>query len=555
MTPRDPRRRMTPRNFRGGMKRVAIVLLAIGARTAAADPVAVKVTEVAGGVVYVTPGRAAGLVPGTSVRFRGRDFAVVEVTENTAALRADNGQLGVGDSGVANVKPGGAAAVKVLDKPHAADTFSGQWPEPIVPAQTQNPTPVALGSGRAPGRAHVTVIGHGFGVAARGGSAADLEGRVIASFDLMTDRPLAADLDVAGRVFSNGFDKQTRVPVFVRAAQFRYGDASDPRFALGRLRWAASSVGMLDGARASARFSNFEVAAFGGMVPDPLSGKPDTSASRFGGEFAYDNTTAPWQPRLAIAAYGSTWSGKLDERRLTAMASASHESVWIDGWAEAQSFASDNPWNAKAVELTGAGTTIEWRHHGAHAGADLNFLRPARSLRLAAVLPAEWLCTLAPKPGDVAETCAGSDFWTSATASAGFRNAAWSVDAIGTFGVSHGVNHGRDSSGYLRAERQFGWLRFEAGVSGGKASFASWTAGELGVRYVPTRRFDVAGSYRPELLDYAASTGPILLHSLVGDGHYALSTVLDLAVSAIATVGADRDALALLATVVWRPLP
>ena len=36
---------------------------------------------------------------------------------------------------------------------------------------------------------------------------------------------------------------------------------------------------------------------------------------------------------------------------------------------------------------------------------------------------------------------------------------------------------------------------------------------------------------------------------------YTVDTALDVAVSATGTTGADRDALALLATFAWRPLP
>ncbi len=47
----------------------------------------------------------------------------------------------------------------------------------------------------------------------------------------------------------------------------------------------------------------------------------------------------------------------------------------------------------------------------------------------------------------------------------------------------------------------------------------------------------------------------MLLHSLVLDGHYAVQPGLDLALSAIATTGSDRDAIAALTTLVWRPYP
>jgi hypothetical protein len=46
-----------------------------------------------------------------------------------------------------------------------------------------------------------------------------------------------------------------------------------------------------------------------------------------------------------------------------------------------------------------------------------------------------------------------------------------------------------------------------------------------------------------------------VLHSVIADARFVLSTALDVAVSATGTTGADRDALALLATFAWRPLP
>ncbi len=523
---------------------------------ASADPVTIKVTEIAGDVAYLAPGRAAGLVPGTKIMIAGRELVIAEVTENTAAVRLDaTTRLSVGDAGTANVTPGAAAATTKLPKPRPNEAFVGQWPDPVRPADTQSPKAVPLGSGRDPGRAHVTVIGTGFGAIDRSNTVASGEGRMIASFDLMSERPLAADVDVAGRLYSDGANKQSRTPLLVRAAQVRYGDARDPQFALGRLRYAASSVGMLDGARAAVHRGNLEVAAFGGVVPDPLSGKPDTAASRFGGEVIYDLAASAWQPRVAVTAHGSTWSGKLDERRLSVVASASHASASFDGWAEIENFASDNPWGASSVELTGIGASGEWRKHGRHLGVDLTFLRPERSLRLAAALPPEWLCTLQPGQGVTGTTCSGSDYWASATGSAGLRTSKFAVDAIGSVGESKGVYQGLDASGYVRGELFLGTARLEAGASGGYADFVQWMSGEIGVGYAPTHRVDGLIRYRPELMNYSASTGPIQLHSIVADGHYAMSPLLDLGLSVVGTTGASRDALAVLALIAWRPLP
>ncbi|HEU4732612.1 MAG TPA: hypothetical protein VFT22_32175, partial [Kofleriaceae bacterium] len=381
--------------------------------------------------------------------------------------------------------------------------------------------------------------------------------RAIAAFERSTDgldRPLAADLDVAARWFSAGFDRRTRTPVLVRAAALRYGAAADPALAIGRLRFVAAGVGLLDGGRASARLGRVALAAFGGLVPDPLSGKPDTAASRFGAEIGYDAADAPWQPRVALAVHGSTWKGQLDERRISLAGSAGHAPWWIDGWADVEAFAADNPWGARRVELTGAGASAQWRQGGSHAGVDLTFLRPERSLRLAAALPPEWLCTLVPRAPS-APTCASGDWWGSATASLGTATPRYAVDAGVTLGDSHGQYRGLDRSGYARGELRLGAARLSAGASGGQASFASWDALELGAGYAPTRALDVALGYRPELLDYAASTGAQLVHTVTADAHLTVSPALDLALSATATTGFDRDAVAVLGTFAWRPLP
>jgi hypothetical protein len=535
------------------MKRAAIAILLVSGRVAA-EPVAVKVIDAAGGAVYLSPGRAAGIVPGTKVRLRGVEAEVVEVTEKTAVVRIDSARLAIGDSGTAEVTPGAGSTVKRLDKPRPPEAFSGQWGEPVLPAAQQSPRMVSLGSVRASGATHVTVIGHGFGAVGGAHSAGDAEARAIAAFDVMTDRPFAADLDVAARWFSDGFDQRTHTPLLVRAAQLRYGDAHDPRFAVGRLGFAATSVGMLDGGRASARIGAVEIAAFGGLVPDPLSGKPDTGAARFGGELIYDGQGAPWQPRVAVAAYGSTWNGALDERRLSVAGSADRGALQLDGWADLEAFAADNPWRARSVELTGAGVTAQWRKHGTHAGVDVTFLRPERSLRLAALLPPEQLCTLAPASG-AGDGCAGGDWWGATTLSFGTRSARWAIDVAGTLDDAHGQHDGLGRSGYVRGELEAGVARLVAGVAGGSASFASWTAAELGVMYLPARELDVTLTYRPELLDYVASTGVQLLHSVTADARFAVSATLDLALSTLATTGADRDALVFLATFAWRPLP
>lgn len=478
---------------------------------ALAAPVSVKVVEVAADVAYLEPGRAAGIVPGATVHVGGRDLVVVEATATTAVVRRDAGPLAVGATGTVDVTAAQASASGgKLAAPRPLAAWTGQWADAVHPALTQTPPAVPLGAGGiAPGRDHLAVIGQAYGAATKTGVDGQIEARVITSFDVLHDRPLAADLDVAARAYATGGASGAQTPVLVRAAQLRYGGAAaDPMFALGRLRYAASGVGMLDGGRAAVRTGAFELAAFGGLVPDPISGKPDTSASRFGVEAAYDDLASAWQPRIALTAYGSTWAGAVDERRLALTASASHAALVVASWAEVQSFAAGNPFGASALEVTGAGASGEWRRDGVHLGVDLTYLTPERSLRLLAALPPEWLCTRVPQRGDVAsEACAGGDRWGALSGSAGVQRGAWTIDAVGSLGTTHGVVKSVDLSGYLRGERRFGARRIALAAASGRSSFVRWVSADVGIGTAPSRRTDVLLRYRPELLDYQAATG------------------------------------------------
>lgn len=538
------------------MKRLVIAIaIWLAARTAAADTLKVAIIDVAGGVAYLDKGSRDGVAPGTRVAFGAKVVVVVAVTATTAAAELGPLALAIGARGTAVVIPAARSAAPP-PRPRPLAAFRDQWPDPEPPARTQTPGRVALGVARRSGATSVTVIGHGVVTADRRRTDASAEARVIASFELMRERPFAADVDVAGRAYRDGANRLERVPLFVRAAQLRYGDAAAPRLALGRLRHAAASVGMLDGVRASARLGRLELTAFGGLVPDPISGKPTLGASRFGTEASFGDDAAAWRPRVAVTAYGSTWNGELDERRLTASAAIAGDALWVDAWAEAQAFPAGNPWGAGSIELTGAGATAAWRDHGRHVAADITFLRPERSLRLAAALPPAWLCTQQPRPGDGAnEPCAGGDSWASGSLTAGVGGAWWSVDAIAAIGRTRGVAVSHDASGFVVAEVRGGPQRVFAGFAVGQASFARWTAGQLGAGLAWRDRFNVALTYRPERLDLVAATEATVLHAGVLDLHYAIAPGLDLALSAAGTTGAGHDVLAILSTFVWRPWP
>ena len=559
-------------------RRTAALAIAIAvwigvAREARADRVTVKVVEVAGGLAYVQPGGKAGIRAGQVVKLGKVELEVLEVTADTAVVAVGKARIDVGDRGVVEGVTRGASAGDKLPPPRPPGTWTGQWPTAVLPATTQDPERVPLGKARPRGRLHARVLGLAMFTPSsrRGGGGEDedededelrlggdgeAQARLVVSYDLLPGR-IAGDLDVTARGFTGGFDARSRTPVWVRAAQLRYGSAADPRIALGRIPWAATGVGVLDGARASVRIGTLELAGFGGIVPDAASGRPDPSATRFGAEAIYDAPSAPWQPRLALTAYGSTWDGTLDERRATASASVARGGLVLDGWAEVQAFPAGNPWGAAAVELVGAGAGGEYRRRGVHAGLEVTLLRPERSLRLASLLPEDWLCARVPLAGDVAEDCAGGDLWTWATASAGVTRARLSLDVGGSVGTTHSIGRRVDASAYGRAEvrglPRHG--RVFAGGSYGRAGFLDFLGAELGFGASPVGDVDLTASYRPELLSYRASVANWWIHSVAVDARWAFDAELDLGAAAIGTFGPDRDALTLLATVAWRPLP
>jgi hypothetical protein len=528
---------------RGLLRFCAFAVLSSGvARSprASAEPVPVKVIDISGEQIYIEPGEEAGLRLDTRVTIGGATYVVAELNAKTAALRPERGQRGA-----VALDTAGTAEVTAKRAPRSADAFREQWPPAVPPARTEKPATIPLGGEAGGGASRVTVIGHAFGAAGRAGEAASAEARIVATFDGLGGRPLGIDLDLAGRAYSQGWNGDERIPIMVRTGQVRWSRL----VALGRLRHAATGLGMLDGGRVAVRAGKLELAAFGGLVPDPLSGEPDTDASRFGVELGFDDPLHDWQPRVAMTAYASTFDGELDERRLSVSGSAAHHRVWLDGWAEAQSFAADNPFGAASVELVGAGAGTSWRTREAHAGIGVTFLRPERSLRLAAALPPAWLCER-----DRTAMCVGGDRWIATTASAGLRRARWSLDAIVSLGQTTQLTDAEaatDVSGYLRGEVVAGeHVRIFGAPSAGRNAFSEWVAMELGAG-IASDRVDAMLSYRPELL----ADGPfdrVTLHGLTGELRVAASPVVDLALVTLATLGEDRTMLAGLVTMVWR---
>jgi len=510
---------------------------------AAADPMVLHVTEIAGDLAFVDAGADAGLAANQDVQIGQARYTVVEVNAKTAAVRVSSA-VAIGATG--------SAAPATPPKPLALADNTGQWPRLVPPAEGQQPNVVPSDPAAvATERVRLAVIAHGYGTLGQGHKRGYAELRVIGEFALMQDHPLGLDVDVAARAYAQGYTADARVPLFVNTATLRYGDPISPALAIGRLHFAATTLGILDGGRAALHAGHVEIAAFGGVVPDPITGKPDTTATRFGGEMIYDDTQSELRPRIAIVAHGSTWDGKLDERRLDVTASAVVGGTWLDGWVETQQFPSGNPFGAKAFEVTGAGASIEWRRRDAHAGIDATYLTPERSLRIAALIP-EWLCTRVPQAPGTPEPCTGDDRFVSSTLSGGVRGAHWALDAAASIAATRALESSLGGSGYLRGEYRSGIVALHATGAGGKAEFANWESVEAGIGIAPSRRFDAEVSYRPEWLHEEAGSA-VMMHAVVADGRVAIAPSLDLGMFLLASVGGSQDVFAALTTLAWRP--
>jgi hypothetical protein len=539
---------------------VAVAAIAVAAPARAQSrTVRVEVVEVAGGRAYLSPGAGAGLAAGDTVVLGGKRYRVVDATADNAAIDVGSARIAIGARGTARVAaPGAAGTAKRLATPRPLDVFRAQWPDAVHPAETQEVEHVPLGSGRARGRLRVAVVGSGLAIAPRSGPvtvSASVGARVTA--ETYGDQPFAVDADAAAQIFhATGGDAAARPAVVVREARVRWGTYADPRLAAGRLRWAATSIGLLDGARVAAHLGPVEVAGFGGLVPDPISGKPSVDASRFGAEVVVDRPRAAWAPRLSLTASGSTWKGQLDERRLTAVGDATRGALSLAGYAEASAPGSGNPWGDPAVDLAAAGAGATWHARRLRLGVDLSFRRPEHSLRLDAYLPPDWTCIRRVEaPGAASEPCTSNQSRAQATASGALQLDWGSVDAGVTAIHATGSQAPVEASGFadLRITALPAGARLELGGSAGRAAFLDWASGRVAVG-VGRRRLDVALYYRPSLLGYVASTSRILEHRAGVDVTWMARH--DLAWGAVAegVTGADVDAVTVLTTVVWRPL-
>lgn len=396
----------------------AVVCLGVslcGGRAWAQDTVAVEVVDVAGDRAYVQPGETAGVRRGSPVALRDRRYEVIAATGGYAVILHD-GHVRVGDRGQATVVSESAEEVRRLPAPEPLAAFAGQWPDASRPADHQHPRPVPLGPVSDAARSFAALsLAEGAMVPLSGGakSVERGEARARVHVEPFRESPLRLDADAAAQLWlAEDLDQRagddSRFPVRVRQLEAAYGDAAATFAALGRLRYASRTLGMLDGARAQAEVvDGFTLGAFGGLVPDPLDGMPASDASRFGAEVGYEVPEAELRPRLSLTGHGSYFDGGIDERRLVAAANVFPDDAHAGAYAELSLYDRDNPWGVNEQELSAAGADGSATLGIVELGARVDLQRPERSRWLAAFLPPGFLCTTRDPIDDM--PCFGDD--------------------------------------------------------------------------------------------------------------------------------------------------
>jgi hypothetical protein len=377
--------------------------------------------------------------------------------------------------------------------------------------------------------------------------------------------PLRLDADAALQLWAvggagQGASSASRPLVRIRALELAYGRESGLFTAAGRLRYAARTSGMLDGIKAQAPLvGGLSLSAFGGFVPDPLSGKPSSDAARFGAELAWEELKLPLRPRLSLSAQASRFDGRLDERRLHATADVWPASGHAGAYAALALFESDNPWNANTTELSAAGASFEMHSGGLEWSARIDMQGPERSRWLASFLPAGWFCTRsasAARAANAAEdSCRAGDARYLTQGDVAWRSSALAVSvgvtASRTAHVTSEQLAGFANVSFLRVLSQ---LHIDAGALAQTGSLMQSAAVNVGVGSLFAQdKLELSVRYRPALTRYTADEAAFVEQSLGGSLLLSLGANFQLSLTADAITGRDLHMLLLQSLIQWRP--
>ena len=530
----------------------------------------VTVVEVAGSRAFIQPGGAAGIHRGGTVLIRRTAYRVVESSDSFAVVEMGDEPLREQDRGRATA--GGEDALKApeLPKPRPASTWERAWTPAEAPADSQRPRFVPLGGDERNHRFDVRFSVAAGGMIPLGGQVGsplaygELNARLHAEpfaaplkldFDGSLQGWVAADL--ASRVGG-----PTRSVVFVRELLASYSRGGFYA-GLGRMRYAASTLGTLDGARAQKDLGDgFSLGAFGGLLPNPLNGAPSLDAQRFGVEARYSRPDLGLRPEAALVLHGSMFQGALDERRLSAVFGLYPGPSRVGGYIEVSSFDPGNPWNQPAVAVTAAGIEQSLRLGPVELGARFDVRQPELSRWLASYLPASWFCVTTPAPGGanpaLPEPCNGGiSSRAFGEADARVVTDRFSLSLGGTTVKDLGLSDAADMIGGLATGRVMvipRVLRVDASGSYSHATYVDMYGGTAGPGLVLfDDALDVSIYYRLSMLSYRSVTASLFQNGAGGAVAFFPNASVFFTVQGEGISGDDVKALTLFGTATWRP--
>jgi hypothetical protein len=456
-----------------------------------------------------------------------------------------------------------------LAPPRPLSTWEHGWTEAPPPASAETPKYVPLGGAERDRRYDVRLGAAAgavlpLGQRGTGISHAELNVRVHAE---PTTAPFAVDLDMTvQRWFGAGLDARDGAParstLWLRELLLSYRQ-SGWYGGFGRMRYAASTLGTLDGLRVSAPLgAGFSVGAFGGLLPSPLSGAPATDAQRFGVEATYNRPELDLRPEAAIVVHGSTFGGTLDERRISGVLGLYPGPARLGGHFEVSSFPSDNPWKASPIELTGAGLDASTRFGVFELGARFDLRQPDRSRWLASYLPPTWFCRTVPAPPGTPpgpEPCDGSVSTRALGAvDAGVEIGPVSIVVGGTkIGDLTQTGGAPDMTGGFATGRVLHIARIarvDVSANYSTATYLDMYGGSAGPGVsLFGDLVDLASYYRYERLRYRSVSASLTQSAFGGTAMLFPSSVVLFTLQGEAITGDDVKAFMVLGTALWRP--
>jgi hypothetical protein len=539
-----------------------VCLIASQARADTTRRVDVEVVDIAAGNAYLGSGTKHGLRPGARVLFGKRARNVLRASHSFAVVEARG--LRVGNHGVAIVRIVDERAPERLPVPRDPAEFLGMWPEVALPATHQSPTPVPLGkvhperstvdaSLGASGAVILPVDGETDPVG-RGDLRARLHVPIGQSFAVSADLSAQCWL---GRYATGVASGDPRPWWRVRMLTLALGRGDGVHAELGRIPYAATNLGPIDGARVEAvQWGALKLAAFGGALPDPIDGRAAVSAGRFGIELGISAQDLALRPSLSMVVQGSVFEGVLDERRLYAQGRLSPGEHHLSAYAETSAFDADNPWRRPRAELTAAGVEADLRFSAFHVGARLDARKPERSYWLAGSFPQTWLCASASEFAlSVPCTGASDDTRYVVQGFSGFTGQRTQLDVGGSWAGSSQRAIGQHALGYgtlrlVRIRERYD-LSLGASQEGGTLLLSSTALRtDLGMALFD-ERMHLSLYYRPAYRLYQASLAGLWEQGAGMNVHAAPTPALSLDLQGDMRIG-DVDMVMLMLSMLYR---